>query len=48
MLGNQQGQSDFNGSFIDFEFWMIKATQVYSYLGPYISPFLYMDIGRVP
>ena len=29
------GQSVSHGSFIDFEFWMIKATQVYSYLVPF-------------
>ena len=28
------------GSFTDFEFRMIKSIQVYSYLVPYISPFL--------
>ena len=38
--GNQQGQSVSHGSFIDFEFQMIKAAQIYSYLVPYISPFL--------
>ena len=38
---NQQGrQSVSHGSFIDFEFQMIKVTQVYSYLVPYISPVL--------
>ena len=37
---SQQGQSVFHESFIDFEFWMIKATQVYSYLVPCISFFL--------
>ena len=40
MLGNQQGQSVSRGPIIDFEFWMIRATQVYSYVVPYISPFL--------
>ena len=40
MLGNQQGQSVSHRSFINFEFRMIKATQVYSYLVPYIFPFL--------
>ena len=41
MHGNQKGhgQSVSNGSFIDFEFRMMKATQVYSYLVPYISAF---------
>ena len=51
MLGNQQGQSAVSrGSFIDFEFRMIKATQVYWYLVRYISPFLafYTDFARVP
>ena len=37
---SQQGQSVSHGSFIDFEFWMIKATQVYSYLVPCIASFL--------
>jgi len=40
MLGNQQGQSVSHRSFIDSEFRMIKATQVYSYMVPYISSFL--------
>ena len=41
MLGTQQGQSAVSREyFIGFEFRMIKAIQVYSYLVPYISPFL--------
>ena len=51
MLGNQQGQSVFRGPFIDFEFRMIKATQVYRYPVPYISPFLTsirMLVARIP
>ena len=51
MLGNPQGQSVFRGPFIDFEFRMIKATQVYRYPVPYISPFLTsirMLVARIP
>ena len=37
ILGNQQGHSVSYESFTDFEFRMIKATQVYSYLVTYTS-----------